>query len=113
MESQGRNTGFWDTFGRGGIMESQLPPEFIVNVDHEKCRKCKRCVMNCSFSAIEFKDKVTTNNRQCVACHRCATFCPESAITITQNPLDYKDGYNWSPEIRKNILKQAESGGSY
>jgi len=67
--------------------------------------------MNCSFSAIEFKDKVTTNNRQCVACHRCATFCPESAITITQNPLDYKDGYNWSPDIRKNILKQAESGG--
>lgn len=67
--------------------------------------------MNCSFSAIEFKDKVTANNRQCVACHRCATFCPENAITIIHNPLDYKDGYNWSPEIRKNILKQAESGG--
>lgn len=92
-------------------MESQLPAEFVVNVDHEKCRRCKRCVINCSFSAIEFKDKVTTNNRQCVACHRCATFCPESAITITENQLDYKDGYNWSPEIRKNILKQAESGG--
>jgi len=69
--------------------------------------------MNCSFSAIEFKDKVIPNNKQCVACHRCATFCPESAITITENPLDYKYGYNWTPEIRKNILKQAESGVSY
>ncbi len=92
-------------------MESQLPAEFRVNVDHERCRKCKRCVINCSFSAIEFKDKVIPNNKQCVACHRCATFCPESAITITENPLDYKDSYNWTPEIRKNILKQADSGG--
>ena len=64
-------------------MESQLPAEFAVNVDHEKCRRCKRCVINCSFGAIEFKDKVTPNSRLCVACHRCATFCPESAITIT------------------------------
>ncbi len=92
-------------------MESQLPAEFVVNVDHEKCRRCKRCVINCSFSAIEFKDRVMPNNRLCVACHRCATFCPENAITITENPLDYKYGYNWTPEIRKNILKQAESGG--
>ncbi len=92
-------------------MESQLPAEFAVNVDHEKCRRCKRCVINCSFGAIEFKDKVTPNSRLCVACHRCATFCPENAITITENPLDYKYGYNWTPEIRKNILKQAESGG--
>ncbi len=93
------------------MMESQLPAEFVVNVDHEKCRRCKRCVINCSFSAIEFKDRVMPNNRLCVACHRCATFCPENAITITENPLDYKYGYNWTPEIRKNILKQAESGG--
>ncbi len=92
-------------------MESQLPAEFAVNVDYEKCRRCKRCVINCSFNAIEFKDRVTPNHRLCVACHRCATFCPESAITITENPLDYKYGYNWTPEIRKNILKQAESGG--
>ncbi len=92
-------------------MESQLPAEFIVSVDHERCRRCKRCVINCSFSAIEFKDKVMPNHRLCVACHRCATFCPESAVTITENPLDYRSGYNWIPEIRKNILKQAESGG--
>jgi glutamate synthase domain-containing protein 2 len=92
-------------------MESQLPSEFIVNVDYDRCRRCKRCVINCSFSAIEFKDKVTPNHRQCVACQRCATFCPENALIITENPLAYKNSYNWTPEIRKNILKQAESGG--
>lgn len=92
-------------------MESQLPAEFIVNIDHERCRKCKRCVINCSFKAIEFRDKAITNNMQCVACHRCATFCPEGAISINKNPLEYKDSYNWSSEIRKNILRQAESGG--
>lgn len=92
-------------------MESQLPAEFIVSVDQERCRRCKRCVINCSFSAIEFKDKVAPNHKLCVACQRCVTFCPESAITINENPLTYKYGYNWTPEIRKNILKQAESGG--
>jgi len=92
-------------------MESQIPSEFVVNVNYEKCRRCKRCVLNCSFNAIEFKDRVTPNSRLCVACHRCATLCPENAITINENPLDYKYNYNWTPEIRKNILKQAESGG--
>ncbi len=94
-------------------MESQLPAEFTVNIDHERCRRCKRCVINCSFSAIEFKDRVTPNHRLCVACHRCATFCPEGAITITENPLDYKYGYNWTPEIRKNILSRLRAEGFY
>jgi len=92
-------------------MESQIPAEFIVNVDREKCRKCKRCVTNCSFEAIEFKDKVIPNNKQCVACQRCSTFCPDSAITINENPLQYKNSYNWTSQIQKNIMKQAESGG--
>jgi Fe-S-cluster-containing hydrogenase component 2 len=66
MEPESRHDCHRYTEYRGGIMESQLPAEFVVNVDHEKCRRCKRCVINCSFSAIEFKDKVTPNNRQCM-----------------------------------------------
>lgn len=67
--------------------------------------------MNCSFQAIEFKDRVVPEHRRCVACHRCATFCPESAISIQKNELAYKDSYNWTYEIRQNLLKQAETGG--
>lgn len=92
-------------------MAVQLPAEFIVNVDNERCRKCKRCTVSCGFSALEFRNKVTPIHRRCVACQRCAAFCPEDAITITENQMAYKYNYSWTPEIRKNILKQAASGG--
>jgi glutamate synthase domain-containing protein 2 len=90
---------------------SQIPPEFIVKIDHDMCRRCRRCVMNCSFGCMQFKDRVVPDHKKCVACHRCITFCPESAISITRNELAYKDNANWLPETRQNILKQAETGG--
>lgn len=92
-------------------MMSQIPPEFIVKIDYDTCRRCKRCVMNCSFGCMQFKDRVVPDHKKCVACHRCVTFCPESAISITKNELTYKENANWLPEIRQNILKQAETGG--
>jgi len=92
-------------------MMSELPPEFIVKIDYDRCRRCKRCVMNCSFGCMQFKDRVVPEHKNCVACHRCTTFCPESAISITSNELAYKENANWMPEIRKNILKQAQTGG--
>jgi len=39
------------------------------------------------------------------------TFCPEGAITVKANPLAFKYNYNWAPQLRKNIWKQAETGG--
>ncbi len=92
-------------------MTSELPPEFIVKIDYDQCRRCKRCVMNCSFGCMHFTDRVVPEHKLCVACQRCVTYCPEHAITITKNELAYKENANWSPEIRKNILKQAETGG--
>ncbi|NIA03504.1 MAG: FMN-binding glutamate synthase family protein [Nitrospirae bacterium] len=90
---------------------SQIPAEFRVIVDHDRCRRCKRCVLNCSFGAMDFKDKVVPDHKKCVACHRCATFCPESAITIEKTPMVYKQNANWTEQIRQNTLKQAETGG--
>ncbi len=92
-------------------MSFQLPAEFIVHVDYERCRKCKRCIKNCSFGALEFRNKVMPIHKRCVACQRCVTYCPEDAISITENPNAYKYNHYWTPEIRKNILKQAASGG--
>ncbi|HIH86841.1 MAG TPA: 4Fe-4S binding protein, partial [Methanosarcinales archaeon] len=90
---------------------SQIPPEFHVEVDHDRCRRCKRCVLNCSFGCMQFKDKVTPDDSKCVACHRCITFCPENAISITNHPTVYKENANWTERIRQNTLKQAETGG--
>jgi glutamate synthase domain-containing protein 2 len=92
-------------------MNSLLPAEFHVSVDHLRCRRCKRCVMNCGFGTLSFNDRVVADHRKCAACHRCVTFCPEGAITIEKNRLAYKDGQHWHPEYRKNIIKQAETGG--
>lgn len=92
-------------------MSSQIPAEFTVNIDYDRCRRCRRCVMNCSFGCMQFKDKVVPDHKKCVACHRCVTYCPESVITISKNKLTYKESANWTSEIRQNILKQAETGG--
>lgn len=88
-----------------------LPAEFYVVVDHVRCRRCKRCVLNCGFGALSFENGVVADHRKCVACHRCVTFCPEGAITVTANPLAFKSNAYWTPEVRKNIWRQAESGG--
>ena len=88
-----------------------MPPEFRVKVDHEKCRKCKRCLQSCSFGAYSFSDKVICDSSKCVACNRCVAMCPEDAITINESPNVYKDHPNWSLQIRKNVWKQAETGG--
>jgi glutamate synthase domain-containing protein 2 len=47
----------------------------------------------------------------CVGCHRCALFCPTRALTIRKNPLEYRENYNWRPEVIEDIIKQAETGG--
>jgi len=86
-------------------------PEFRVKVDHEKCRKCKRCLQSCSFGVYSFKDRVIPDNSKCVACNRCVQTCPEDAITINESPNVYKDHPNWNLQLRKNIWKQAETGG--
>ncbi len=90
---------------------SQLPPEFIVRVDRERCIRCKRCVVNCGFGALDFKNGVVPDDTKCVACQRCTVVCPERAITVEENRLAYRANAYWTPSARKNILKQAETGG--
>ncbi|MBO8128800.1 MAG: IMP dehydrogenase [Peptococcaceae bacterium] len=122
-------------------MRSLLPPEYIVRIDQDRCRRCGRCVRNCGFGALSFEhsfwhrakelfqgstedlqkviahveeyvpDRVVADNRKCVQCHYCVTHCPEGAINIEPNPLAYKANHYWLPHYQKNIVKQAESGG--
>jgi glutamate synthase domain-containing protein 2 len=32
-------------------------------------------------------------------------------LTIRRNPLDYRENYNWRPEVIEDIIKQSETGG--
>jgi len=86
-------------------------PEFRVKIDRDLCRRCKRCIMNCGFDALSYANGIVADNMKCVACQRCAVFCPELAITIEKNANVLKENAHWSFEHRRNIYKQAETGG--
>ncbi len=88
-----------------------LSPDYLVRIDHQRCRRCKRCVLNCGFEALSFQDRVVPDNAKCVACQRCVTFCPESAINVERNPLTFKSNDYWTPDAIRSIYKQAETGG--
>ena len=90
---------------------NMVTSEFMVDVDQERCRKCKRCTLNCGFGVFDFKDRVTSDASKCVACHRCVVFCPEEAISIVRNPLAFRERASWDVDRRKAIWKQAESSG--
>jgi glutamate synthase domain-containing protein 2 len=95
-------------------MKTYLPPKFLVERDQARCIQCQVCVNQCSFDVNNYDsedDEVRSSEVNCVGCHRCAVFCPTSAITIRKNPLDYRENYNWRPEVIEDIIKQAETGG--
>ena len=95
-------------------MKTYVPAKFIVERDEKRCIKCKVCVNQCSFNTHSYDvedDVMQSNEMNCVGCHRCVVFCPTRALNIRRNTLDYRENYNWRPEIIEDILKQAESGG--
>ena len=95
-------------------MKTYLPARFLVERDPERCIRCQVCVNQCTFDAQYYDaedDKVRSREENCVGCHRCLVFCPTQALTIRKNPLDYRENYNWRPEVIEDIIKQAETGG--
>ena len=95
-------------------MKTYLPGKFIVERDAERCIRCKVCTNQCSFEVHRYDaedDEIKSCEEKCVGCHRCVIFCPTRALTIRKTPLDYRDNYNWRPEVIEDIIKQAETGG--
>ena len=90
---------------------SLLQPEFKVEIDYDKCHKCGRCVQQCGWGVYSFNERPFPDDSKCRACHRCVTYCPAHCITIKKNDLALRENANWSSEQRKNIWRQAESGG--
>ncbi|MGD9116026.1 MAG: glutamate synthase-related protein [Dehalococcoidia bacterium] len=95
-------------------MKTYTAPKFIIKRDPELCINCKVCVSQCTFDAQYYDaedDEVKSRSENCVGCHRCEIFCPTQALTIMRNPQEYRENYNWRPEVVEDILKQAETGG--
>jgi glutamate synthase domain-containing protein 2 len=95
-------------------MKTYLPPKFIVERDDSRCIRCEVCVNQCTFDVHSYDaedDEIRSHEENCVGCHRCVVFCPTEALTIRRNPLDYRENYNWRPEVIEDIIKQAETGG--
>jgi glutamate synthase domain-containing protein 2 len=95
-------------------MKTYLAPKFLIKRDPDLCIQCKVCVNQCTFDAQYYDaedDEVKSRAENCVGCHRCELFCPTQALTIIRNPQEYRENYNWRPEVVEDILKQAETGG--
>ncbi|MBA7651515.1 Ion-translocating oxidoreductase complex subunit B [subsurface metagenome] len=95
-------------------MKTYLAPKFLIKRDADFCIQCKVCVNQCTFDALYYDaedDEVKSRPENCVGCHRCELFCPTQAMTIIRNPQEYRENYNWRPEVVEDILKQAETGG--
>lgn len=95
-------------------MKTYLPPKFIAERDDSRCIRCEVCVNQCTFDVHSYDaedDEIRSHEENCVGCHRCVVFCPTKALTIRRNPLDYRENYNWRPEVIEDIIKQAETGG--
>jgi glutamate synthase domain-containing protein 2 len=95
-------------------MKTYLPPRFVVERDDSRCIRCEVCVNQCTFDVHAYDaedDEIRSREENCVGCHRCVVFCPTQALTVRRNPLDYRDNYNWRPEMVEDIIKQSETGG--
>jgi glutamate synthase domain-containing protein 2 len=57
------------------------------------------------------RDVIVSDSSKCVGCHFCEAMCPTSALVIRRNPSQYRENFNWTSEVIKDIKKQAESGG--
>jgi len=95
-------------------LKTYLPPKFIVERDDSRCIRCEVCVNQCTFDVHSYDtedDELRSREENCIGCHRCVVFCPTEALTIRRNPLDYRENYNWRPEVIEDIIKQSETGG--
>ncbi|MFH1650494.1 MAG: glutamate synthase-related protein [Chloroflexota bacterium] len=95
-------------------MKSYLPPQFVIERNKDRCINCGVCVSQCSFDS-HFcdaeNDEVASRTGNCVGCQRCVSFCPTRALTVRRNQSEYRQNYNWTPEVIDDITKQAETGG--
>ena len=101
-----------------GIKESdyeewvELSTAQKVEFDYNKCNSCKKCVSNCYFNAIDFKNnKPLLKKFSCEGCGACEIVCPTSAIKLV-DVINAKIGYAETKYKFKIVSAQLEMGES-
>ncbi len=93
-------------------VKHHIPSRFIVRIDRERCKICKRCTINCTFGVLSYNgDRIVADNDKCVACQRCAMLCPQETITILDNPMAFPPHAAYDDRIRRIGYEQAGTGG--
>jgi len=60
----------------------------MIEVNHEVCTGCQKCVKACPFAVITIVDKKAQIGDGCTMCGACVQVCPEEAITIERKVKD-------------------------
>ncbi len=95
-------------------MLSNIPAKFKIIRDESKCIKCGVCAQQCSLKVHTMDEETEglfAEDARCVNCHRCVNMCPTQALTITKNPLQYRENSNWSSKYIQFIAEQSQTGG--
>lgn len=80
--------------------------------DYNKCNSCKKCLDNCYFKAIDFKNnKPILKEFSCEGCGVCKMVCPENAIKLV-DVVNAKIGYAETKYGFKVVSAQLSIGGS-
>lgn len=87
------------------------PPRYKLQIDHDQCMLCERCVESCPYGVFRRDgDRIIIYSRKCTACHRCIAMCPRDAINLLEHPVDYRSHPIWTRDVREAIYTQARTG---
>ncbi|MBI9051808.1 MAG: 4Fe-4S binding protein [Anaerolineaceae bacterium] len=62
--------------------------ELPIEIDHQACIKCGKCIRECPLGAIQQSDIVSIDFDKCIHCYHCAIACPQDAIHCPVEKLD-------------------------
>ena len=76
----------------------------MLNIDHEKCTRCKVCIRNCPFGALSLVGGSLHVNELCTLCGACVNVCRFDALSIERKKASpeelahYKGVFVWAEQ---------------
>ena len=76
----------------------------MLNIDHDKCTRCKVCIRNCPFGALSLVGDSLHVNELCTLCGACVNVCRFDALNIERKKASpeelarYKGVFVWAEQ---------------